>query len=361
MKTPDMLRQRSSRRQLLCWTAGLAALMAVGRNPRPVRAAEGLATLLSVGIATVPSDPFAWRLVRDTAPEFGTGEALERALGFVYSPEGRIRLTSDADDGSGLVFAGKAAFIPEGIVQRQESMEGASVSYLRIALVPPEQADYGATGEVIFGSDGYQAPTERRAIRLFRLDLAPGTEVSIPSSDAPVLLHVLGGQAGIDVPGGSAAPYLSAGQSVLAGRDYASELAVTSDTGTTVLMAVIGEVVPEQGTGSISFAIFACTGEGSSSEPGMTGCDLSNSFQLRLEGDGVALTDEDLESREGDMVTPDLPYGTYVLGLSNDYAIELSPRDEGTIGAPDGNTQVYYPITLTPENPTISITLYRPA
>ncbi len=257
--------------------------------------------------------------------------------------------------------AGKAAFIPDGIVQRQESMEGEPHSYLRVALVPPEDADYGATGKVNFGSDGYQAPDQRRAIRLFRFDLAPGTEAAIPASDAPVLLHVLVGQAGVDLPGGSSAPYLSVGQSVLAGRDYASELAVTTETGATVLMAVVGEVVPDQGTGNISFAIFACTGGDSSSDTELTGCDLSSSFQLRLEGEGISLTEADLLSNEGDMVTPDLPYGTYVLSLSNDYAVELSPRDEGTIGAPDGNTQVYYPITLTPENPTVSITLRHPA
>lgn len=349
-----------TRRTFFGWSAGVAVVAVAGRGPRSVRAAQGETTLLSVGIAAIPTDPFAWRLVRDAAPAFGAGEALERALGFVYSPEGRLRMTSDAAGGSGLVFAGKAAFIQEAVIQRQESVEGVPLSYLRVGLVPPEDAGYGATGDVLFGSIGYPAPAGRRAIRLYRIDLAPESEVAIPASDAPVLIHNLDGRAGIDVPGGSAEGYLSVGKTALAGRDSASELVVKSDTGATVLMAAIGEIVPEQGTGRISFAIFACTGQGGSNESEFTGCDLSNSFQLWLDGEGISLTEADLLNNEGDMVTPDLPYGTYILSLANDYGLELTPRDEGTIGAPDGNTQVFYPITLTPENPTVSITLRHP-
>src|SRR5215217_1401249 len=138
------LRQQTTRRTFLGLTAGLAGVAAVGTGHRRTRAAEGGTTLLSVGIAAIPSDRFAWRLVRDTAPEFGSGEELERALGFVYSPDGPVRLTSEVEGGSGLVFAGKAAFIPEAIVQRQESAEAEPVSYLRVGLVSPEDAGFGA-------------------------------------------------------------------------------------------------------------------------------------------------------------------------------------------------------------------------
>ncbi len=82
MEALATLVQRTRRRRFLWWTGGLTAIIALGKSPRRVQAADDGATLLSVGIATIPSDPFAWRLVRDTVPGFGTGESLERALGF---------------------------------------------------------------------------------------------------------------------------------------------------------------------------------------------------------------------------------------------------------------------------------------
>jgi hypothetical protein len=87
-------------------TAGLAVIAAAGTRAHPGRAAEGTTTLLSVGIALILNDPFAWRLVRDTAPAFGEGDELERALGFVYSPDGGLRVTAVTFEGSGLVVAG---------------------------------------------------------------------------------------------------------------------------------------------------------------------------------------------------------------------------------------------------------------
>ena len=352
------VRRRATRRRFVQLAGGLAAFAAVGRAAQPIRAAEGTTTLLAVGIDAIPADPFAWRLVRDTAPEFGSGETLERALGFVYSPGGRLRLTADAANGSGFVFPGRAAFIPEAIFQRQESMEGGPLSYLRVGLVVPEGAAYSAGGEVLFDSDGgtlrFAAPPGRRAIRLFRVDLPPNGEVPLPMSDAPMLLHVLDGEAGGGTSGGGDPTPLSAGRTVVAGRDgqNTNDAVIWSGAGAMLLLAVIGEEVPAGGAGRISFGIFDCPG-------GSGTCDLSSDFALSLEGEGISLTRADLISNEGDMVTPDLPFGTYTLSLANDYRIELNPLDEGTLGPPDGNTQLYYPITLTPANPTVGMLLYR--
>jgi hypothetical protein len=342
-------------------TTGFAVLTAVGVRPRLGRAADGESTLLAVGISAIPFATFSWRLVRDTAPEFGSGEELERALGFVYSPDGQLRLTADDPLGSGLVFAGKAAFIPEAIIQRQESAEAGPLSYLRVGLVVPDEAAFGAGGEVLFDSNGgslqFLAPAGRRAIRLYRVDLSPNSEVPLPGGDAPVLLHALDGQAGVGTSGGGDPTPLSAGQTILAGQegqDTASQRVIRSGVGATLLMAVIGEEVPGDGAGTIQMAIFACN------EGLETGCDLSSSFDLQIEGEGFALTGDDLLSLEGDLITPELPFGTYRLIISNDYSLELDPSDEGTIGPVNGNTALHYPITLTPENPNVVLTLRHP-
>jgi hypothetical protein len=343
-------------------TAGFAALAAAGTRPYFGRAADGETKLLAVGISTIPFETFSWRLVRDMAPEFGSGEELERALGFVYSPDGRLRLTADDPLGSGLVFEGKAAFIPEAILQRQESAEGGPLSYLRVGLVVPDEAAFGAGGEVLFDSNGgairFLASPGRYAIRLYRVDLGPNSEVPLPTSGpAPVLLHVLDGQAGVGTSGDGDPTPLSAGQTILAGQegqDTASQRVIRSGVGATLLMAVIGEEVPEDGTGTIQMAIFACN------EGLETGCDLSNSFDLQIEGEGITLTGDDLLSHEGDLITPELPFGTYRLIISNDYSLELNPSDEGTIGPINGNTALHHPITLTPENANVVLTLRHP-
>jgi hypothetical protein len=45
--------------------------------------------------------------------------------------------------------------------------------------------------------------------------------------------------------------------------------------------------------------------------------------------------------------------------MTNDYGIEVMPYDAGTVGPPDGNTHVYYPVTLTPAHPTVGLALRR--
>ena len=337
----------------------MAALAAVGRMPRQGRAAAGTTTLLSVGISTFPANLCSWRLVRDTAPAFGTGESLERALGFVYASEGQLRLTADVANGSAHVFPSKAAFIPEAIVQRQESMDGSPSSYLRIGLVPPEDADYGAGGEVLFDSDAgslrFAAPAGRRAIRLYRVDLEPNSEVPVPGGDAPVLLHVLDGQAGVGAAGGGDPTPLSAGRTVATGSDGQDRAVIRSGVGATLLLAVIGEEVPADGAGQIRIALFDCAGASGPCRDVPTWDD----FSLALTGNGIALTQADFVSDHADAVWPDLPFGSYTLSLPNDYGLEVLPQDEGTVGPPDGNTQVYYPIALTPENPAVGIVLRR--
>jgi hypothetical protein len=314
-------------------------------------------TLLAVGISTFPGSTLCWRLVRDTAPPFQSGEPLERALGFVYVADGNLLVRADDPVGSGLVREGKAAFIPEAILQRQESLNQDTFPYLRIGLVVPEDAGYGAGGEVLFDSSGgslrFLSPSGRRAIRLYRVDLAPGEEVPVPGGAAPVLMHVLAGQVGAGPSGGGGPEDLTAGQTVVTGSDGQDKTIIHSDRGATLLMAVIGEEVPEGGTGAISMALWVC--------PDSDGpCDLSNEgFSLWLEGEGVSLTEGDLVSHEGDLSWTDLPFGTYILSFPNDYSMEVMAWDEGTVGPGIGNTQLNYTVTLTPENPGVGLAFRR--
>ncbi len=104
--------QRPTRRGFLRLTAGMAAVAALGRAAGSARAAEGSRTLLAVGISAVPGNTFCWRLVRDTASAFGTGEELERALGFVYVPDGSLLVRADDPVGSGLVRDGTGRLYP---------------------------------------------------------------------------------------------------------------------------------------------------------------------------------------------------------------------------------------------------------
>ncbi len=227
-------------------------------------------------------------------------------------------------------------------------------------MVVPDEATYGAGGEVLFDSDGgslrFLAPSGRRAIRLYRVDLAPGEEVPVPVGAAPVLVHVLDGVVGIGAAGDGGPADLEAGRTVVTGADgQGGEPVIQSAGGATLLMAVVGEEVPDGGAGRISVVLWVCpAGDGSCHQPG------SELFSLWLEGPGVSLTEADLVSFEADLVWSDLPFGTYILGFPNDYGLEVLPRDEGTIGPGIGNTQHNYPITLTPENPTVGINLRRP-
>lgn len=98
--------------------------------------AAGSLTEINSGYSYTPTAAVSWRVVADTAQPVGTGESLERALGFVLANRGDLVITTPAGNPT-LVHEGSSSFVPEGDLETQEGANGATVPYVRLNLVDP--------------------------------------------------------------------------------------------------------------------------------------------------------------------------------------------------------------------------------
>lgn len=221
--------------------------------------ANGHAGVIAQGVAAMPADELAWRIVRDSAEPLSEAEPRERALGFTLADEGAVLVNDLAAGTQTRLAAGEAAFVPEGAQQERASLDASPVPYYRIALVPAAQASETDDDDLVFASDPFARPPgdAARDLDLVRDVLAAGESTSLDGRVAPAVVLVLDGA--IDVSTGSSEP-----QSVSAGAavSVSGDVSVTNageDTATFVA-AVIGPEVPplDDGPGEITLAVWAC-------------------------------------------------------------------------------------------------------
>jgi hypothetical protein len=79
-----------------------------------------------------------------------------------------------------------------------------------------------------------------------------------------------------------------------------------------------------------------------------------------LQGQGIELTKDDLQSTQNAWGWTGLPYGYYELILDNSVTV-MSVNDGDALGDPYGTTALLWPITLGSDNPTVLLQVYATA
>lgn len=318
------------------WRLGLHAAAAVD-DPDAPSVAGANAEVIAEGVATLPADQIAWRLVQDTAEPLGQAIFEQRALGFAVATDDALLLTDQADGRRTRLAAGESAFSVDGIMEMRESLGAAASPYLRIGLVAASDASDPNGDTLVYAGDHFASPSDDRDIELVAVRLKANEKTTI-QSDFPALVVVLTGSvtaSGTNLAAGDAATL-----------DGAIKLEATA-AGTRVLVALIGTQVPSAGSAPIDNS----GGNGGSQTPtpdnsGPTSNDSSSIvFSTHLcppgitpeqatdnstapcfdsgPADNVAITithigDGDIQSStvyssNGYVLIPDLPPGTYLI------------------------------------------------
>lgn len=192
------------------------------------------ADVIAQGVATLPADQIAWRLVQDTAEPLGGAIFEERALGFAIATDDALLLTNEIDGSRIRLAPGEAAFTLGGITQMRESLGNAASPYFRIALVTADEASNPNGDTLIHAGEPFASPAGDRDIDLVSVRLDAGETATIPTN-FPALVVVLDGEA-------------TAGNDELKAGDAATingsiELEASKD-GTHILVAIVGAEIP---------------------------------------------------------------------------------------------------------------------
>jgi hypothetical protein len=215
--------------------------------------------VVAQGVNALPSDPIAWRVIRDTALAPAEAPYLERALGFAIAGEGTLLVTDGGSGAEARLATGEATFIPEAASQRHASLDGETASYLRIGLVIPEDATFTAGGELVLAGDAFAAPSGRRDIDLVRGEVGGDGQVELTDSGAPTLVLVTSGS--VEVETGLGTETVSAGAALAFDGDltlsaagdgaaifYAARIGVEVESGSGQVVEVIEDVDDDDGT-----------------------------------------------------------------------------------------------------------------
>ncbi len=343
----------------------LQAIQGAADGPSP---ATGHAEVIAHGVAAMPSENIAWRVIRDIAEPLSDAEPRERAVGFTLADDGAI-LVNDVSAGTqSRLAAGEAAFVAEGAQQQRASLGAEAVPYIRIALVPEAQAEETDDDTLIFGSDSFAAPDTELGhdIDLVRDVLEPGESTTVAAGETPALVLATSGAITVSTAANDDAQ-LDEGSALAASGNVTIEN--TGTGGATFVAAVIGPAVPplEGGVGELTLAVRACPEDVSADDLGtaieaddasvLSACEaVAGGFEATITGpddDELALEDAE-SSEEGVYQWVDLELGDYQLNEPTELPAFYS---EG-IAFFDGTEVDGGAITLTAEEPDARVDLY---
>ena len=211
--------------------------------PARVIAQDGATTgsLQSIahGVATLPADALAWRVVADEAGDRDGATPATQSLGFTLATGAAVLVESPATGTQDVLAPGSAAFVAEGASEVRSGIDGPT-DYDRIALVTADLASDAGAGELILAGEGFGSPAGNRALDLSRAVLAPGQSVVSPAPDSPTPSLVLATEGSVDVTFGGETFTLTAGAAAVLDGD----LTLATVDGGTAVVATIGAEVP---------------------------------------------------------------------------------------------------------------------
>ncbi len=118
-----------------CWSHPPWSRLPEFARRESVRGGRQSSPTSSCGQATLPAgQPVAWRVVSDVAEVAPEATFERRALGFAVNttPFGALLVTVEATGAAFRLVPGEAAFTPDGVMQRRESLGRGPGSYLRL-------------------------------------------------------------------------------------------------------------------------------------------------------------------------------------------------------------------------------------
>lgn len=238
-------------------TAVAAAVQLQTANaPSP---ATGHAQVIAHGVAPMPAESIAWRVVADTAELPAAAETEQRALGFAVADRAALAVNDTGSGQQWRLAPGEAIFVPSGAQQQRVSLGSADAPYYRVALVAAEQANDAGGDRMVLAGSLFAAPVGRAFdIALVRDVLRQGESTSIASPNLPALVLATDGE--LEVRSSGQLPVrLTAGHAA----SLAGNLTIAS-IGTqpaVVVAAVIGPEMPAPPvppTGSIALVARGC-------------------------------------------------------------------------------------------------------
>lgn len=338
----------------------MARLQATLDGPSP---AQDHAQVIAQGVAGMPGDQVAWRVVVDEAEALDVAELEGRALGFALADADAI-VVNDVTYGTQTRLApGEASFVADGVLQQRASLGDQTVNYERLALVPADAANDDGGDQLVFAGDGFAAPDGNRDIDLVRGVLQQDDTTSLDDSGYPVLILVTAGE--LEVSDGSGEPQtLTAGEAA----EFSGDLDLTgTDSGETAFVAaVIGPEVPAPPRffGTIGLGVYACpvgvTADDldNPADPASTGCEpVTEGFDVSLlpaNGDELPLADT-RSPEAGSYVWDGLAFGDYEIGEPSQ--VPAGTSDQALYDV-DGNPLDSGEITIDRQTPDVRVNLY---
>lgn len=340
-------------------SGSLAQFQTTLDSPSP---ASGHASVIAQGVAEMPFDPIAWRVVLDTAEPLDVALPVERALGFVVADPDGVHVVDVTAGTQERLAVGEASFVPEAAAQTRASLADTETRYLRIALVAEEDAGDPGNDELVFAGGGFTAPDGRRDIDLLSDVLAADEETTIAGGEYPVLIVATGGA--ILVEAGGQIVELQAGEAA----EFTGNITVTGmQDGSRFVAGVIGpEVpVPPRTSATISVATFICS-------PGTEPADVGDPLDSDVAANCTAAPDDvvpSLTDPNGETLDTEaaerLRGGAYGwIGVPfGDYTVNVPTELPGGVGNPtfydgDGNLLASGELTVDREEPDAHIDLY---
>lgn len=340
----------------LALVAPAAALPLPQIAPDAPSPAQGHAQVIAHGLAAMPADEVAWRIVGDAAPLPEDAEVEDYALGFALAGRGAM-LLNDADDaGRVRLAAGEAAFVPNAIRQQRLSLGDDPAPYYRLTLVPADDADATAGDDtLLFAGEPFAAPGDGDFdLDLVRDVLLADESTEVVETGSPIVVLVTDGEVEIGSVAGEEPIALEAGKAA----EFEGDLTIDAagGAGAAFVAAVIGPelapipepepepaptATPAPATATLALTATTCPVGYDGDDLAADCTDPAASVGFVLNGaveEAVEETDDD-----GRLLFPDLPADTYALAadIPGDFAGSFAFCTDagGAEVAADGDTR----------------------
>jgi hypothetical protein len=163
-------------------------------EPNVASPANRQARVIAQTVTELPEDEVAWRVTEEEAPLPEDADFAPQPLSFVYAVNDAILIVDEATNTQVRLAGGEAAALRQDASTRLVSLGDEEAPFIRIALVPADQAeDEPEGGNLVFASDPFFAPEGNHDLDLVSTSLGAGT-VSVESANAPFLVYSTRGE-----------------------------------------------------------------------------------------------------------------------------------------------------------------------
>jgi hypothetical protein len=210
------------------------------------------AQVIAHGVAPMPADEIAWRLVVDRARPPTRADAEERLAGFILADKGVVALIDQDGTRLARLAPGEAVWTEPGVTRAVIGLARKAPDYYDIAIVPATEVAQG--DQIVIGGAPFLAPSgDAFDVDLIRNRLNRAEESVVSTGPSPALLLVTSGTVFVqsssglvEMTTGDAAQV--AGDVVITGASRAPATFVVARIGPEVSAPATAEASPAHGT-----------------------------------------------------------------------------------------------------------------